>query len=65
VITGAFFETNAPKAYDGFGTTTMSEIDEDKRLVWIYTEHQTWQLQRYISGMYGAVAVDAKIRVAK
>ncbi len=64
MITGAFFQTNAPEAYDGFGTQTLGKITEDgARTVFIHAEHQMWQIGRYRSGLYNAVLVDVKIEV--
>ncbi len=66
MIIGAFFQTNAPEVYDAFGTQTLGKISEDgHRTVFILTEHQKWQIDRYRSGMYGALLVDVTIKVAK
>jgi hypothetical protein len=59
MITGAFFQTTAPKAYDAFGTVTISEDWDNKRIVFIHAEHQKWQIDRYASGMHGALLVPA------
>lgn len=59
MITGAFFKTDAPAAYDGFGTTTIQDDHEGNRVVWIHAEHQTWQIGRYASGMYSALLIPA------
>ena len=45
-------ETRAPKAYDGFGTFTISEYHGYGRLVAIRDEHYAWQTGRYSSGIF-------------
>ena len=45
------YRTEAPRAYDGFGTATVY-THERTRLVVIEKEHLRWQLERYASGMY-------------
>jgi len=45
-------ETRAPKAYDGFGTFTLSEYASYGRLVMIRDEHLAWQQGRYASGIF-------------
>jgi hypothetical protein len=47
----AEFITNAPEAYDGFGTWTVRHAN-DMRVVRIYNDHQEWQLKRYGSGLF-------------
>ena len=51
--------TDAPEAYDGFGTFTLETINDEAdesskifRLVLIRTEHLQWQTGRYSSGLY-------------
>ena len=65
--------TTAPKEYDGFGTIHIypdevidSMIVEGRRvpakterIVLVDTEHQTWQIGRYGSGLYSAEECDA------
>lgn len=53
------FLTNAPEAYDGFGTWTVSRCDDGQRLVRIYHDHLEWQTKRYASG--GFVAIRAAV----
>lgn len=45
------YVTNAPVAYDGFGTRTVID-QKDRRVVDVQDRHATWQLGRYNSGMY-------------
>lgn len=54
-----FYKTNAPKVYDGFGTFAIEKWGHANgtRFVLIDVEHETWQLQRYASGTYGAEKV--------
>ncbi len=57
------YVTNAPEAYDGFGTETVEAIlhwmdrgmHTRYRRVRILEEHLDWQTARYRSGMYGAM----------
>jgi hypothetical protein len=42
-------ETDAPQAYDGFGTFAIDEYNGE-RTVLIRDEHFTWQTMRYSSG---------------
>lgn len=49
--------TEAPEAYDGFGTRTLALIGQSKRgnavrLVLVHREHFTWQTERYASGSH-------------
>lgn len=49
--------TNAPEAYDGFGTKTLRVVGTDKRdrpirEVSIEPDHFKWQSMRYRSGMH-------------
>ncbi len=46
-----FYQTDAPKAYDGFGTITVMEWGST-RIVGIRTAHCEWQLMRYTSGLH-------------
>lgn len=63
-------ETTAPREYDGFGTLEIYstpgfnhgsavEARERKRIVLVDTEHKTWQVARYGSGLYTAEDCDA------
>ncbi len=52
-----FYQTNAPKAYDGFGTLTIEEHGST-RIVGIRTAHCEWQLMRYTSGMHKIEALE-------
>jgi hypothetical protein len=45
-------ETRAPKAYDGFGTFTLSEYSSYGRLILIRNEQLQWQTARYASGIF-------------
>ena len=48
--------TNAPAAYDGFGTFTVAQLYEPgNRLVLVRDEHLEWQKMRYHSGMHLAL----------
>ncbi|MEE9612556.1 MAG: hypothetical protein V3W19_14980 [Desulfatiglandales bacterium] len=49
--------TNAPAAYDGFGTLQLYD-GKDKRLVLIVDHHVDWHIQRYGSGGYRAWPID-------
>ena len=48
------YETNAPKAYDGFGTISLYDDLPKLRLVLIDERHKDWQVGRYLSGMHYA-----------
>jgi hypothetical protein len=55
-VGGAYYATNAPENYDGFGTHTVV-LAKDRmpvgfRRVWIANEHYEWQRIRYGSGLY-------------
>lgn len=53
------YETTAPQDYDGFGTISIHNVpDGHLRWVLIRTEHETWQVLRYRSGMYSAKRMD-------
>lgn len=54
-------KTTAPREYDGFGTVHIypDEIEEKcERVVLVDTEHKTWQVGRYGSGLYSAEDLD-------
>jgi hypothetical protein len=56
-------QTNAPQAYDGFGTFAVYEYGPENsadflRIVLIREEHLSWQLPRYSSGMHTATDCD-------
>jgi hypothetical protein len=46
--------TNAPEAYDGFGTYTLDYLPGGYRRVSVRDEHRYWQEMRYRSGLYAA-----------
>jgi len=45
--------TNAPAAYDGFGTWTEQNGPDGQRTVRIHADHLEWQARRYWSGGFG------------
>lgn len=49
--------TDAPVAYDGFGTMTVA--DSSERYVLVPEIHAEWQVQRYLSGLHLAEWSDA------
>ena len=61
------YHTNAPKAYDGFGTITLQdrgnldresgEVKNQSRIVAIDEPHIQWQTMRYASGNHFAEPV--------
>jgi hypothetical protein len=50
-------ETDAPHAYDGFGTMSIME-SKPVRIVLIRAEHLNWQEMRYASGMHYSKRTD-------
>lgn len=55
-VTYHLVETDSPRAYDGFGTIELYNsgpgAKHPKRMVLVNTEHLTWQLGRYGSGLH-------------
>ena len=54
--------TDAPTAYDGFGTVTVDN-HERYREVLVQAEHAKWQVARYMSGMYAVTPSEAADQV--
>ena len=64
-IDGVLIVTDAPRAYDGFGTVEVQNFESpvevggvytkgDARLVLVRSEHLDWQTSRYSSGLHAA-----------
>lgn len=54
-------KTTAPREYDGFGTIHIypdNITEKGERVVLVDTEHKTWQVGRYGSGLYTAEECD-------
>jgi hypothetical protein len=53
------YRTTAPENYDGFGTVTLTHVDDDERIVLIEVPHVEWQTIRYRSGLFRVEPEDA------
>jgi len=56
--------TNAPEAYDGFGTFTTGRPSETERTVRIHHDHLEWQRNRYGSGLFACAPVAQPVEQA-